>query len=364
MKLTLTKEALTDGLQKVQAIVNPRTTLPILSNVLVKAEGDRLWLTTTDLEVSVKTSIEAEVQSEGATTLPARKFFSIIRELPSHDVDIELEDESTVSIRCGSSFFKLVGMPEDDFPPLPAFEEGKTYSLGRGAFNNMLQKTAYAASNDETRYVLNGVLLHFESDKLVVVATDGRRLALVESEVEFPAEAEGDMILPSKTVSELIKTLGDEGELKVRATGTQIAFEFGDMLVVSKLIDGTYPNFRQVIPSSSEHRIAVEREGLLTAVRRVALMTVDQTNSIKLTFGNNRLEITAVTPEIGEARESLPVKFDQDPVSIAFNPEFLMNPLRTLDTDEIFVEMTDELSPGVFKSTEPFLYVLMPMRLS
>lgn len=364
MKFTVTREALTEGLQRVQAVVNPRTTLPILSNVLLKTEGQQLWLTTTDLEVSVRTSIDAKVEEEGASTQPARKLFSIVRELPNQEVVIEIDEGNAASLRCGASFFKLVGLSSEDFPPLPEFAEGHTYTLDQKNFREMLQKTCYAASTDETRYVLNGVLLSFKEQKLTIVATDGRRLALIEQETEFAVEGEADMILPSKTVNELIKTLGDEGEVAIRATDTQASFEFDGMLVVSKLIEGTYPNFRQVIPASCEERVAIERESMFTAVRRVALMTVDQTNSIKLTFSKNQLEVAAVTPEVGEARETLPIKYGGQDVSIAFNPEFLMSPLRTLGTDEVFVELSDELSPAVFKASEPFLYVLMPMRLS
>jgi DNA polymerase-3 subunit beta len=268
------------------------------------------------------------------------------------------------SIRCGSSFFKLVGISEEDFPPLPRFEDVRSFSIEQGVFKEMLQKTAYAASADETRYVLNGVLLSFKADKLIVVATDGRRLALVEQELEFPEESEVDLIIPSKTVAELSRTLQDEGELKIRASENQVAFEFGNMLIISKLIEGSYPNFRQVIPSQSEERIAVEREGLLTAVKRVALMSSDQSSSVKLTFGKNRLEITTETPDVGEARESLPVKYDGKEISVAFNPEYMIDPLRNLHSDEVYMELTDELSPGVIKSDVPFLYVIMPIRIT
>lgn len=364
MKLTVSKDAIMDGLQKVQSIVSPRTTLPILSNVLLSAEKSKLSMTTTDLEVSVRTELVASIDKAGASTLPARRIFSIFRELPGHDIDIDIDDKDVASIRCGSSYYKLMGISEDDFPPLPKFSGERSYTLEQHVFKEMLQKTAYAASNDETRYVLNGVLLSFSGEKLMIVATDGRRLALVEQELEFSKEAEASMILPSKTVNELVRTLGDEGPLTIKATENQIAFEFDGLLIVSKLIEGTYPNFKQVIPAQCEERIAVEREGMFNAVRRVSLVTSDQTNSVKLTFGKNCLEITTITPEVGEARETLPIKYTGKEVSIAFNPEFILHPLKNLESDEVFIELTDDLSPAVFKSNVPFLYVLMPMRLS
>jgi DNA polymerase-3 subunit beta len=322
-----------------------------------------LWLSATDLEVSVRTSVPAQVDKPGATTLPARKLASIVRELPAHEIELTVDDKDSASIQCGASYFKILGISEEDFPPLPKFEGGKTFTMEQGVFKDMLQKTAYAASNDETRYILNGVLLSFKGDKLTVVATDGRRLALVEQELEFPKEAETDLVVPTKTVNELGRTLEDEETIKIQATENQVAFEFGDMLIVSKLIEGTYPNFRQVIPNQSDQRITLEREALLTAVKRVALMASEQSSTVKLTFDKNRLEVTTETPEVGEAREKVPVKYTGPELTVAFNPEFIIDPLRSLAGDEVFLELTDELSPGVIKAEVPFLYVLMPMRV-
>jgi DNA polymerase-3 subunit beta len=236
--------------------------------------------------------------------------------------------------------------------------------LEQGVFKEMLRKTAYAASTDETRYVLNGVFLSFRDAKLTMVATDGRRLSLVEHEVEFPAEAEADMILPSKAVSELVHTLNDEGELKIYAKENQVMFQFGNAFVTSKLIDGTYPNYRQVIPAQCEERIAVDRESLLTALKRVALLITEKSGATKLSFGKNNLVITLNTPEVGEVRETVPIKYTGKEVAVAFNPEFMMAPLRNLESDEVYLELTDELSPGVIKCDIPFLYVLMPMRIN
>ena len=364
MKLQVEKDVIIESLQKVQSIINTRSSLPILSNVLLKADKDKLWMFATDLDVSVRVGLDAKVDKTGATTLPARRIFSIFRELPEGDIHLEMSDKDITTIQCGSAFFKINGMSEEEFPPMPKFEGGRSYTIDQGTFREMLKNTSYAASTDESRYLLNGVLLSFKDDKLTTVATDGRRMALMEQEVEFPAEAEADMVLPFKTVNELIRTLNDEGTLKIQATDKQIAFDFSDMVIVSKLVDGTYPNFRQVIPAQSEERVAIEREALFNALKRVALLANDRTSSVKLSFETNRLEITAETQDVGEARESLALKYEGKEVRIAFNPEFMMDPLKTLASDEIFLEMTDELSPGVIKSNIPFLYVLMPMRMS
>jgi DNA polymerase-3 subunit beta len=364
MKLTIEKNVLLEALQNVQSIVGLRSPLPILSNVLLKAEGDSISLTTTDMEVCVKTVAAAEITEAGGTTLPARRFFSICRELPAGQVEIEVDAKDVATIRSGPSFFKLVGLAEEDFPPLPEFEESAVYSIDQNVFKEMLQKVVYASSTDETRYILNGSLLSFKDEKLTVVSTDGRRLALVEQEVEFSEDSQANFVVPTKTLNELIKMLGSEGVLKIRVSDTQVAFDFDHILIISKLIEGTYPNFQQVIPAQCEERIAIDRETILNAVRRVSLLTDDQTASIRLNFGKNKLELVSNSPEIGEARETIPVKYDGKEISIAFNPGFLMAPLRHLDSDEIFFELSDELSPGVIKTGVPFLYVLMPIRVS
>lgn len=369
MKVKLAKDAIVDALLKVQTIVSTRSTIPVLYNVHIQAKDDRVTLTTTDLEVSIQTDLEARVIDPGSTTLPARKITSILRELPVQDIQMDVNDRNVATIKAGSSTFKLIGISSEEFPKLPEFKQGNSYSLDQGVFREMLRTTAYAASNDETRYVLNGVLLSFKGDKLTAVATDGRRLALVDHEVEFPSSAEGELVVPSKTVAELVKTLGGEGPLKIQTSENQVAFEFttlnaSRMLVVSKLIDGNYPNFRQVIPSHTEERIPIEREQLLNTVRRVSLMTSDKGHSIKVTVSENKLTVTAISPDIGEAVESIPVKYAGKTLNVAFNPEFLMDPLRNMLSEEIFLELTDEMSPGVIKCDTPFLYVLMPMRMT
>lgn len=364
MKIKVSKQIIIEALQKVQSIVSPRATLPILSNLLFSVSDGKLWITATDLEVSVRTSVEAEVEKEGATTLPARRTFSLFRELSAADIEIEVDDKNVASIRAGSSFFKLNGISDEEFPPLPKFESESSYVLDQPVFREMLQKVSYAASTDETRYMLNGTLLSFKDEKLTLVATDGRRLALVEQEVEFPKDSEKDMILPTKTVQELIRTLKDEGELNIRATATQVAFEFADMVIVSKLIDDTYPNFRQVIPAQCEERVTIERESFMSAVKLVSILTTEQSNSVRLNFLNNKLEVTAQAQDVGEALETVPIKYTGKQVSVAYNPEFLLEPLKSLECDEVYFEMTDDMSPGVIKCDVPFLYVIMPMRVT
>jgi DNA polymerase III subunit beta len=364
MKFKVTKAELLEGLQIVQNVVGGRTTLPILSNVLLLAEKKKLWMTTTDLDMTVRCSVDIDATKTGSTTLPAKRLSSIVRELPDSTVEVEVDEKNAATVRCNSSFFKIFGLSEEEFPPPPKAEGKYCYHIDQGVFKEMLRKTSYAASTDETRYVLNGVLLSFKDGKLTMVATDGRRLALVEQEVEVPKEAEVEAILPSKVVNELIHILLDEGQMNCFITENQVIFEAGDMMIASKLIEGTYPNYRQVIPAQCEERVAVERESILTAAKRVSLLATDKSNAMKMTLGKNQITLSMSTPEVGEARETVPVKYSGKEISIAFNPDYIMEPLRTLANDEVFFELTDELSPGVLKCDIPFLYVLMPMRIT
>ncbi len=253
MKFSVTKEKLLEALQQVQNVVSTRTTLPILSNVLLQANETELHLTTTDLDVGVRGTCEAHVDKAGATTLPARRVFNIIRELPSSEIQIDVDGKNAASIRSGQSFFKILGLPEDEFPPLPKFEGAKVVTMRQKDLRDGLRKTSYAISTDETRYVLNGVLFSFKDNKLTLVATDGRRLAMSEIELEFPRSHESDLIIPTKAVTELHRLLTDDGDVKVSMSNGQIAFDLNKTLLVSKLIEGNYPNYRQVMQKQSRY---------------------------------------------------------------------------------------------------------------
>ena len=364
MKFSVAKDKLLEGLQAVQNVVSTRTTLPILSNVLIRAENGALHFTTNDLDVGMSCSVEAKIEKPGGTTIPARRLASIVKELPASEVSVEVDGKNVASLNCGPSFFKMMCLPEDEFPALPKLEKAKAFTLQQKVLKDALRKTSYGISTDETRYVLNGILFSFKENKLTLVATDGRRLALVDLEAEFPRSNEVDVVIPAKCITELQRILGEEGDVKLAVGENHVSFEAGGKLLVSKLIEGNYPNYRQVIPAESRERITIERELLLNAVRRVSLLSSEKSNSVKLIFTKNNLEIAANTPEIGEAHESLAISFKGKDFSVAFNPVFLQDPLRALTEDEIHLEVSDEMSPGVIKIGTPFLYVLMPMRIS
>jgi DNA polymerase III subunit beta len=369
MNLTISKEQLLNGLQAVQNVVSTRTTLPILSNVLMRAEGDKLEFTATDLDVTIACSVEAKVKKPGVSTVPVKKLFGIVRELANPEIDLEVDDKHSCSVRAGASFYKINGLGADEFPPLPKFKEDKKVVLKQETVRSMMKKTSFAISSDESRYVLNGIFISLKDHKMTMVATDGRRLALVDEEVDVSEKSQGEFIIPAKAVAELNRLLQEKGELEIRYAENQAAFTLKDdkgssILIVTKLIEGNYPNYRQVIPSEVKERISLIREEFLHALRRAEIMTSEKSNSVKLSFGKNNLSITANSPEVGEARESLAINYKGKEMAIAFNPRYLIDPLNALPNDEIFIELIDELSPGVFKINGPFLYVVMPMRLS
>ena len=369
MNLTIAKEQILNGLQAVQNVVSTRTTLPILSNVLLRAEGDRLEFTATDLDVTVACSVEAKVKKGGAATVPVKKLFGIARELGGTEIELEVDEKNVCSLSAGPSFYKIHGLSAEEFPPLPKFKEEKKVTLPQATVRSMIKKTSFAMSTDESRYVLNGIFLSLKDHKLTMVATDGRRLGLVEEEADVTEKSTGELNIPAKAVNELNRLLQEKGDVEIKFTDNQAAFTLkdekgGSILVISKLIEGNYPNYRQVIPSETKERVAFAREEFLHALKRAEIMTSEKANSVKLTFGKNTLAITANSPEVGEARESIAINYKGKEIAVAFNPRYLIDPLSALADDEVYLELIDELSPGVLKIKGPFLYVVMPMRLS
>jgi DNA polymerase III subunit beta len=369
MNLTIAKEQIIHGLQSVQNIVSTRTTLPILSNVLLRAGDNKLELTATDLDVTITCAVEGTVRKKGATTVPVKRFFSIVRELITPEIEIEVDEKFACSLRSGASFYKSNGLNADEFPPIHEFKENKKIVLPQAKLKSMLKKTSFAISTDESRYVLNGIFISLKEHKMTMVATDGRRLALVDEEVDIPAESQGEFIIPTKAVNELSRLLQDTGEIEIKLGENQVAFTLKDeknfsILIISKLVEGNYPNYRQVIPSETKERIALPREEFLAALRRAQIMTSDKANSVRISLTRNNLAITANSPDVGEARESLAVDYKGKDMAIAFNPAYMIEPLSSLADEEVYLEVIDELSPGVLKINGPFLYVVMPMRLS
>ena len=375
MKFKISKDHFSNGLQQVLNVVGSRSTMPILSNVLVEAKEDHIALTTTNLDLGIKCRIKAEISEQGKTTLPVRKLATIVRELPKDEVLVEVNEKNSAQITSGGSNFKIMGIASDEFPPLPTFENRHVYELSQLDIVSMLKSVSYAQSSDENRFILNGVYFKFADDKLTLVATDGRRLALTAVDLVTSDDTVGSLILPAKTVAELERLMGKGEKVKIAFDSRQAAFEINlddsensglvdHLYLVSKVVEGNYPNYQQVIPNETEHRVKVERELMFECVNRAALVTSDKSNSVKLKMSKNLLEISASSPEYGESHESMAIVYDGPEVEVSFNPYFMAEPLKALTKDEVFFEFKDHLSPGVFKTLDNFLCVIMPLRLN
>jgi DNA polymerase III subunit beta len=374
MKFKINRDHFANGLSQVLNVVGSKATMPILSNVLIEAEKDQISLTTTNLDLGIRCRIKAEVKETGAVTLPVKRLAGIVRELPNVDVTLDGSAAHQVKLTSGGSTFRIMGIGREEFPALPEFGEEKAYALDQAELVSMLKSVAYAQSTDETRYILNGVYFNFRDGKLSLVATDGRRLALVSKELDVPEESSGAIILPAKTVNELQRLL-DKGEtVKINFSDRRAAFQIATdkdssglvdhIYLYSKVVEGNYPNYQQVIPKETHQRIKLERELFLECVHRASLVCSEKANSMKIKLSSNLLELTAQSPDFGEAHESMAISYSGPDLQVAFNPAFLMDPLRALAKDEVFFEVKDEVSPGVFKTLESFVCVIMPVRLS
>jgi len=374
MKFKINRDHFSNGLAQVLNVVGSKAAMPILSNVLIEAEKDCISLTTTNLDLGIRCKIKAEVKEAGSVTLPVKRLATIVRELPNVDVSFDATANHQVKIASGGSNFRIMGIGAEEFPKLPDTGDDKNYSLDQAELATMLGNVAYAQSTDETRYILNGVYFNFKDGKLALVATDGRRLALVSKELTVPAASAGAIILPAKTVAELLRLLGKGEKLSIAFNDRRAAFQIetgkesggltDSIYLFSKVVEGNYPNYHQVIPKETHQRIKLERELFLQCVHRAALVTSEKSNSVKIKLSSNLLEITASSPDFGEAHESMAISYSGPDLQVAFNPQFVMDPLRALTKDEVFFELKDEVSPGVFKTLESFVCVIMPVRLS
>ena len=374
MKFKINRDHFSNGLAQVLNVVGSKAAMPILSNVLIEAEKDCISLTTTNLDLGIRCKIKAEVKEGGSVTLPVKRLATIVRELPNVDVAFDSTANHQVKIASGGSNFRIMGIGAEEFPKLPDSTDDKTYTLEQGEIATMLSNVSYAQSTDETRFILNGVYFNFKDEKLTLVATDGRRLALVSKELAVPATSAGAIILPAKTVAELLRLLGKGDKLKIAFNERRAAFQIDtgkdtsglidSIYLFSKVVEGNYPNYQQVIPKETHQRIKLERELFLQCVHRAALVTSEKSNSVKIKLSSNLLEITASSPDFGESHESMAIAYSGVDLQVAFNPQFVMYPLRALTKDEVFFELKDEVSPGVFKTLESFVCVIMPVRLS
>ncbi len=364
LKVTCERDELVQKLGVVGRAVSTRTAVQILSGILLRAEGGELHLAATDMELSLRSSLEAHVEGEGAVVVPGRLLLELARLLPESDVAIEHRDnEGLVQITCGPTSYRLHTYSAEDFPRLPDVVAAPAYTVDREALLDTVARVARSASRDESRPVLTGILVRFESGKLIMAATDSYRLSVKETPFEGAAP-ELEAIIPARALSELGRIAQGGSELELAVHENQVVFGTDGVWLTTRRIDGQFPNYKQLIPDAFEHELTLPRAELLDVVRRTAVMA--QRNSpLRLRFAEGELTVSAQTQEIGEASESLPVAYAGEPLEIGFNAEFLRDGIESVAADELQLKLISPLRPGLIQAEgDEFWYLIMPIRLA
>jgi len=363
MRFKVEKNNLVNAIQTVQNVITAKSALPILSNILIEAQSNILRLTATDLDIGITCEIPVDIQEQGAITIPAKRFSDIIKEFPLDVINITTKKNNQVNIDSEMCQFKIMGLAKEDFPRLPEFKDKKVIKIDQGVFKQILFLTSFAVSLDETRYVLNGILLKINKGMLTLVATDGKRLAIAERKLIVDADLEISIIVPIKTVQELNRNLKDEGALSFVVGNNQALFDLGEVAIISRLIEGEFPDYKQVVPAPSENKMKVERNQFLLAIKRAALLATPDYQAVKLEVFKNKLVISKSTPDVGEFHEELAVEYQGKELVIGFNPVYLMDILKHLTEDTVNLELTDGEKPGVIRFSG-YVYIVLPMRLN
>ena len=371
MELVARKADLVRELQFFQQIVERKNTIPILANVLLESTGNDLTLLATDLEVALRSRCEAAVERAGAVTLPAKKLYEVVRALPESDVRLEIE-KGGAGVKVSAQEFesRMPTLPREDFPSLPESGGAAKSSLKGSVLREMVAKTQFAITGEDTRYYLNGALFVLRGDTMTLVATDGHRLALVNVQRDPPVKGVDEIkaILPRKTLSELSRLLADtDTEVQYERGENHLFFEIGQRLLISRMIDGQFPAYEKVIPKANDKRVEFERDRLTSAVRRVAILSNERSRAVKFVLDKGKVEVTSSSPEFGEAREPLLVDYNGPALTICFNAQYVQDFLNVVDCDVVALELKDEVSQAVMKPVGvegyDYTYVIMPMRV-
>ncbi|MBI1977950.1 MAG: DNA polymerase III subunit beta [Candidatus Omnitrophica bacterium] len=366
MEFTVQKDNFLKAITSVLGAISGRTTIPILGNILIQNNGpDRLILTATDLELGIRTECQAVVGLQGAVTIPAKKLYEIIRELPTGEIEVIVGKNSAVNIKTNKSFFKIMGLEPDDFPKPPEPTPEQTFELEQETLRDCLQLTAFAVSKDEARYALNGVLLMVRNSKARFVATDGKRLAYIEHATNLDKNTLLEAIIPNKTIIELMKALAEGvGVVKIVWAQNQTIIQINKTTLISRLIEGRFPNYEQVVPKEEKTTAEINRQELLSAMRRASILTSQENQLVKLDFMQGKLLISSRAANLGEAKEEIQAEVRGDDLSIGFNPTYIIDALKNLETEKVTLSMTEPDKPGLLKAQDNYLYVVMPMQLS
>ena len=369
MKLTITREQLQEGLVAVAASVPAKTTLPILSNILLEATKDGIRLSGTDLDIAVSTTVSASVDQEGAITLPARKLVEIVRELPSAAIRLTASGEQRVTIECGRSKFRLLGLPREEFPAFPTVKFDGSWRTSSKDLQKLIAHVAFAASTEESRPILNGVLWELRPERMRMVATNGHRLARMD--VPTPPSgntAQADLIVPPKALEQIRRLFRADEEVEIAKSENHLGFRSPTTQIFTRLIEGPYPNYEQVIPRENDKSATADKAAFASALRRMSIVASDQTHRIRMAFANGSCKLSVQTPDLGEAQEEITVSYEGDPLEIGFNASYLLEILKYIPTDEVRLtfkapERAATCEPVGWNDPSSYLTLVMPLRL-
>jgi DNA polymerase-3 subunit beta len=374
MELTLAKADLQKELQLCQGVVEKRSTIPILSNVLIRAENGRLQISATDLDVTILSSCAARITTPGGVTVEAKRFFDIVRSLPDADVHISLGENYQLMIESGTAKFRILGLAAEDYPTLPTVNVSDAYSISLSELKTMVSKVVFAITHEETRFQLNGALLKVQPSKMEMVATDGHRMALIN----FPQEStrsgkttELTILIPRKALHEIQRLeAAEDGTVRFGTSDNHLFFEAGDRRLLARMIDVNFPNYMEVISRDNDRQVLVDRERLLATIRRVSLVANERTRAVRFDFAPGKLTVSSTNPELGDARETVPIDYAGNPFFVGLNAAYVTDFLGAIDTQQVALNLKDENSQCIGRPTAPedlpyeYTYVVMPMRLA
>lgn len=368
MKFTITREQLAEGVGAVNAVVPSKTTLPVLANVLLEATKDGLRLSGTDLDIAVSTLVPASVDQEGAITLPSRKLVELVRELPSAGIRFTTQGEQRASIECGRSRFKLLGLPREEYPAFPQVRFEASSRTTAGALQKLVQHVAFAASTEESRPILNGVLWQLTGERMRMVATNGHRLAKMEMPIQGNGALTGDLIIPPKALDQLRRLFPADEEIEIGRSENHLGFRSATTQVYTRLIEGPYPPYEQVIPRENDKAATADKATLMAAIRRMSIVASDQTHRIRMSFGDGACRLSVTTPDLGEAQEEISLAYEGETLDIGFNANYLLEVLKQMPTDEVRLtfkapERAATIEPVGWDDPSSYLTLVMPLRL-
>lgn len=365
MRLRCEKEKLLKALAKVSNIVSDKTTMPILSYLLMETKGNKLRLMATDLKVGVETFLEVKVEEEGAIACPAKKIQGVVRELPAGEMAIDTQKNNSILINAGTTHIRLMGLGTEDFPRLPEVKKGVKIEIDGRQFKEIIKETYFAVSYDENRFILNSLYFKIGEGVLKVVATDGRRMAYLCRKVEVSSDTPVEAIIPINAIKEIEQLIDENLPASIIFSENQVVFSSGDTRFISRLVEGQFPDYEKIIPKTLKWKVGLNREEFLAAIRRMALLTSERTNAVKLDLGKKKLVVSIINPELGEGREEIKCEGETEAASVSFNPNYLLDFLKNNTSETVDFQFNDVLSPGVFKpaTQDNYLYFLMPIKI-